>query len=98
MIFACNGVLISPPSWGIVFFSEHPTLKETLTTWTVSRRRCPKSGCSKTFGGRTTEGHGGAGLGEGMAIPLGDCPLIEWQEKEVVMRRPTWAHARKDDL
>lgn len=97
MTFACTGVLISSPSWGIVFFSEHQTLKGTLTTWTVSRGRRPNGGCSKTFGGRMTEGRGGAGLWEGMAILLRDCPLTEWQEKAVT-RRPTWAHARKDDL
>lgn len=44
-----------------------------------------------------TEGRGGAGLEEGMAILLRDCPLTEWREKAVT-RRPTWAHARKDDL
>lgn len=42
------------------------------------------------------EGNGSAGLGDGMAIPSGDCALTEWGQGEVVTRRPSWAHVRKE--
>lgn len=57
-----------PGAPGIV---SAPNFKKDVADLTASRGRRPNGRRFKTCGGGTAEGSGGAGLGEGMAIPSG---------------------------